>query len=187
MDGGSTNPRGGGWTSAKCALLWMVMVLAAMILALSFLGCATPRPAMTATGAMGPPTALSGETVAEERLHLPLASHHRPLLVVFWSSGCKTCAADAADLGALQRGLSDRLQVVGVCTDVDLEAAQNFKEKHALPYESLRDPGKALARRLGVAGMPALVLFAPDGEVVARGRRLSDIAATLAVSLPPPG
>ncbi|MCR8724905.1 TlpA family protein disulfide reductase [Frigidibacter sp. ROC022] len=93
------------------------------------------------------------------------------LLVNFWATWCAPCRKEMPGLNALQAEFGgDRFQVLTIATGPNpLPAVQRFmKEVEADELPILLDPNQALARQMGVLGLPLTVLVDPEGREVAR-------------------
>lgn len=66
---------------------------------------------------------------------------------------------------------------VGVDADDDPAGAQAYLDRYGWTWPQIPDPRRELARRLGVAGQPAVVVLDEQGDVVARHLGGGDDAA----------
>ena len=120
----------------------------------------TPKPASAAVF-----------TDAEGGEHT-LAEYQGQVVVVnFWATWCAPCRKEMPGLDALQQELGgEDFQVVTIATGRNkLPAIRKFFADAgvtALPI--LLDPRQALARDMGVLGLPATVVLNRDGDEVAR-------------------
>jgi len=95
------------------------------------------------------------------------------VLVNFWATWCAPCRKEMPALNRLQTELGGEMfQVVTIATGRNSEAAiRRFFEQNgidALPRN--RDPRQALARKMGVLGLPISVILDPAGREIARLR-----------------
>ena len=86
------------------------------------------------------------------------------MVVNFWASWCSPCQRELPELDALG---ATGVTIVAVSTDSRPEDMERFLQKHPLPnLETVWDP--ALAKELGVAGLPTTVIVDSAGLVVWR-------------------
>lgn len=93
----------------------------------------------------------------------------RWVVLNFWATWCAPCREEMPSLDRLQGEMPD-LTVVAVATGPNpVSALERFLDEadvHALTI--WRDPNSALARQMGVLGLPVTVLLSADGVEVAR-------------------
>ena len=97
--------------------------------------------------------------------------------VDFWASWCAPCRASFPWLSAMDsKYRSKGLLIVGVNKDQDPADADRFLAKYPASFALVRDPGDALASRLGVIGMPSAYLIDRKGIIHAihKGFRTDD-------------
>lgn len=96
------------------------------------------------------------------------------VLVDFWASWCGPCKAEIPNLMELHEKHGDKLVVLGINV-FDEEA----KFKAAMEIEGIKYPQIFIpknnkddaAKLYGVTGIPQIMLFSPDGNIVRRGLR----------------
>jgi thiol-disulfide isomerase/thioredoxin len=97
------------------------------------------------------------------------------LLIDFWATWCKPCVEAVPALEEMWRKYRDRgLKVVGVSLDQGSAEVDGFRRttKSGMPWAQTRLPGglnNPLLRRLGIFGIPNMVLVDPEGSVVISG------------------
>ncbi|MCA0962845.1 TlpA disulfide reductase family protein [Salipiger bermudensis] len=99
------------------------------------------------------------------------------VLVNFWATWCAPCRKEMPALAALQDALGgERFEVVTIATGRNPPPAMEafFEEIGVDSLPLHRDPGSALAREMGVLGLPITVILNPEGEEVARLRGDAD-------------
>ena len=93
------------------------------------------------------------------------------LVVNFWATWCAPCRKEMPMLSALQAELgSETFEVLTIATSRNPpEKMQSFFDEIGVTNLPLhRDPSSALARDMGVLGLPATLIISPDGYEVAR-------------------
>ncbi|MBD3679703.1 MAG: TlpA family protein disulfide reductase [Rhodobacteraceae bacterium] len=103
-----------------------------------------------------------------------LAEYHgKYVLLNFWATWCAPCRAEMPSLAALQAELGgDGFAVVTVATGRNSVAGirRFFEETGVTNLPQYRDPNGAVAREMGVLGLPITVLLDPEGQEIARLR-----------------
>ena len=95
----------------------------------------------------------------------------RPLLVNFWATWCAPCRQEMPSLDALQAAYADTpFRVMTIATGRSpLPAIDRFFAETGVSHlPRHRDPDMALARSMGVLGLPVSVLIDAEGREVAR-------------------
>lgn len=102
-------------------------------------------------------------------------------LVDFWASWCGPCIRELATLKDVYHRYKDRgLEVLGVAVwdePADTEAAIR---SHNIPWECIYGTGQIATDAYGITGIPCIILFGPDGTIIARGLRGEELKAKLA-------
>jgi thiol-disulfide isomerase/thioredoxin len=128
------------------------------VLAENFTWLEPPEPAPATPFALGD----GGETTLA-------AFRGRVVLLNFWATWCAPCVREMPSLDRLQAKLGDEgLEVVAVSEDfAGLEQVRPFFER--LQLENLAiylDSDGALAKALGIAGLPTTLLIDREGRIV---------------------
>ncbi len=101
-----------------------------------------------------------------------LADHKgRVVLLNFWATWCAPCRHEMPMLSALQDELGGNdFEVITIATGRNEPAAMArfFKEINVTNLPLHRDPTSAVAREMGVLGLPATVILNRDGQEIAR-------------------
>jgi thiol-disulfide isomerase/thioredoxin len=101
-----------------------------------------------------------------------LADHKgRYVLVNFWATWCAPCRKEMPGLDKLQAEFGgDDFEVLTIATGKNIPARIDkfFEETGVTNLPRSTDPTSKLAREMGVLGLPASVILAPDGMEIAR-------------------
>ena len=118
----------------------------------------------------------SGEVVKEQGVFEDYVGTGSYTLVDFWASWCGPCRAEAPNVVAVFEKYRDKgLVVIGVPVNDKREATELAMRDLGIHYPQVLDPSLALAERFNIVGIPYIILFAPDGSIVAEGLRGAQI------------
>ena len=118
----------------------------------------------------------SGEVVKEQGTFEDYVGTGSYTLVDFWASWCGPCKAEAPNMIAVFEKYRDKgLVVIGVPVNDKQEATEKAMRDLGIHYPQVLDPSMTLASRFGIEGIPYIILFAPDGSIVAQGLRGAQI------------
>ena len=118
----------------------------------------------------------SGEVVKEQGTFEDYVGVGNYTLVDFWASWCGPCKAEAPNVIAVYEKFRDKgLVVIGVPVNDKQEATEKAMRDMGIHYPQVLDPSQALAERFNIVGIPYIILFAPDGSIVAAGLRGAQI------------
>lgn len=138
---------------------------------------------LTLTGMRGSDVAFFDESGAEMQL---AAYEGQVVLVNFWATWCGPCRAEMATLSALQEQLgSDDFAVLTIASGRNpAPAITAFMEEIGVDNLPLAtDPRQALARDMGVLGLPTTLILGRDGQEIGRLLGEADWASPEAVGL----
>ncbi|SLN26437.1 Thiol:disulfide interchange protein TlpA [Roseovarius gaetbuli] len=93
------------------------------------------------------------------------------ILLNFWATWCAPCRVEMPTLSNLQTALGgDDFKVVTIATGRNAPTAMTkfFDEIGVENLPLHRDPKSALARQLGIFGLPITLIIDPDGREIAR-------------------
>jgi thiol-disulfide isomerase/thioredoxin len=101
------------------------------------------------------------------------------VVVDFWASWCEACRVEMPLLKELHEKYSARgFDVVGVNLDKDTAALERFLQAHSFPWTILAgQESLACARRLGVSGLPTMLLVDGDGKVVSVAHTVGELSS----------
>ncbi len=104
----------------------------------------------------------------------------------FWATWCAPCRKEMPHLSALQQQLGgDKMQVVTVATGRNPRPAMErfFAEIGVDNLPLHTDPRQALARNMGVLGLPVTLILDRDGQEIARMQGDADWSSESAVAI----
>jgi len=94
------------------------------------------------------------------------------VLVAFWASWCGPCIAEKPNLVEVySKHKGDKFEIVGVAVRDRRDDTLTAIQEHNIPWPVIIDAGYIPASLYGFAGIPHIMLIAPDGTIVARGLR----------------
>ena len=90
----------------------------------------------------------------------------RPVVVNVWGSWCGGCRTEARDLASFIR-THRKVPMLGIDSEDTKPAARAFYRRYGFHHPSIFDPGGALARRLGLTGLPTTLFLDRQHRIVA--------------------
>jgi len=99
----------------------------------------------------------------------------------FWASWCGPCREEIPNIIAAYNKYKDRgLQVIGIAAWDKPKATLKAIAEEQMPYPQIINSQEIATDLYGIKGIPEIILFAPDGTILARGLRGNEIDSRLA-------
>ena len=130
-----------------------------------------------------PATVFEGEGGAEATLQ---DLKGEVVVVNFWATWCAPCREEMPTLAKLQEELGDegvRVATIATGRNDPVELDRFLQEAGAGALPQWRDPSQALARELGVLGLPITVILDREGQEVARLQGDADWSSESALAI----
>lgn len=108
----------------------------------------------------------------------------KPAMVDFWASWCGPCIRETKVLKEIYEEYGSKgLDVLGVA--VWDEPANTLKaiEQHQLPWPQIINAQTIPTDLYGIAGIPCIILFDPEGNIVSRDKQDDDLRADVAAAM----
>ena len=98
------------------------------------------------------------------------------VLVDFWASWCPPCRREIPNLiNVYNKYKGEHFTVLGVATWDEPDDTRTAITELGINYPQMLNAKKAGSDAYGIQGIPEIILFAPDGRIVARGLRGEEI------------
>ena len=106
--------------------------------------------------------------------------HGQYVLIDFWASWCGPCRAEIPNLMAVYQKYKDQgLMVVGIASWDKPEASLKAIEEDGVSYPQIINAQDIATNAYNIGGIPHIILFAPDGTILARRLRGEEIEKKL--------
>ena len=106
------------------------------------------------------------------------------VLVDFWASWCGPCIRQTAVIKDLYKEYGPKgLEVIGVAVWDKPEDTLKGIESHELPWMNVLDAQSIPTDIYGIAGIPTIILFGPDGTIVSRDKQDDELREAVAKAM----
>jgi thiol-disulfide isomerase/thioredoxin len=106
------------------------------------------------------------------------------VLVDFWASWCGPCLAENPVIAEVYRKYrGDRFEVLGVAVWDDRNETLEAIRTHGIAWPQILDARTVPTDLYGINGIPHIILFGPDGVILARNLRGNDLKSKIAEAL----
>ena len=103
------------------------------------------------------------------------------VLVDFWASWCGPCLAETPVLAEVyKKHKGKKFEILGVAVWDKRDATLKAIETHKITWPQIIDAGSRPTDLYGISGIPQIMLFGPDGTIVARDLRGEALKAKVA-------
>jgi thiol-disulfide isomerase/thioredoxin len=103
------------------------------------------------------------------------------ILVDFWASWCGPCLREIPNLKKVyEKYKGDKFDILGVAVWDKRDATLKAIEEEGIKWNQIIDAQMIPTEIYGIQGIPHIILFAPDGSIVARNLRDSAIGEKVA-------
>jgi thiol-disulfide isomerase/thioredoxin len=145
------------------------LVVAAVVLVLSFTGDDATEPAADGTPTVGEPAPATPFLLFDDSEATFADYRGRPLVVNFWASWCPSCVAEmSAAFRPVQEQLGDRVAFLGMNNQDERAIALELVDETGVRWDLGDDPQGDMFTELRGIGMPFTVFIAADGSIVER-------------------
>ena len=105
-------------------------------------------------------------------------------LVDFWASWCGPCIRETKTLKELYSKYAGKgLDFLGVAVWDEPENTQKAINDHQLPWPMIINAQTIPTDIYGIAGIPCIILFDPQGKIVSRGKQGADLVADVEAAM----
>lgn len=104
-------------------------------------------------------------SIADGRRTVDLRNYRGKVVVLnFWATWCPPCVEEIPSLDALQRRMP-QIVVLGVSTDEDAAAYQEFLKEHPVGFTTVRDGSQTSNTRFGTLRFPESYIIDRNGVI----------------------
>ncbi|MGN6369684.1 MAG: TlpA family protein disulfide reductase [Phycisphaerae bacterium] len=151
----------------------MILGLVALLGAMTVFAGEYPAPVKKELYANDVRGKAAPELVVEQWLTAKPETKGKVVLVDFWATWCPPCREAIPELNALQKKFKDDLVVIGISKE-DPEVVKEFMKKTEFDYAVGIDSKNVAATKIGVRGIPHVLIISTDGVVRWQGFPFSE-------------
>lgn len=108
-------------------------------------------------------------------------------LVDFWASWCGPCIRETETLKRIYNAYNDKgLEILGVAVWDENDATRKAIETHRLPWNQIIGTQRIATDVYGISSIPCIILFDPEGTIVARDLTGPQLEAAVAKAMTKP-
>jgi thiol-disulfide isomerase/thioredoxin len=100
-------------------------------------------------------------------------TRNKVVLIDFWATWCPDCRNLIPELNAWKKKFGDNLVIIGI-SDEDEATVKEFMKKTNMDYKIAIDPNKTTKTKIGVIGIPHVLIISPDNIVRYQGYATSN-------------
>ena len=102
------------------------------------------------------------------------------VLVDFWASWCKPCLEEVPNIAKVyEKYKGEKFEVLGVAVWDERNATLNAIDAHKMTWPQIIDAETIPMEIYGISGVPHIILFGPDGTILARDLRGQKLRKTI--------
>ncbi|MCK9304610.1 MAG: TlpA disulfide reductase family protein [Bacteroidales bacterium] len=106
------------------------------------------------------------------------------ILVDFWASWCAPCKAEIPNIAAVYNEFKgDKFDVLSIAVWDEREKTIKSAKEHNVIWNQIIDAQRIPTDLYGISSIPQIMLFGPDGKIVAKKLRGENIRKTVAEAL----
>lgn len=141
------------------------IVLAIAVLGIGWIALRRPAPNRAGASKLAPDFSLTD--LAGHALRL---SDYRGKVVIldFWATWCEPCKQEIPRFIELQSKYPERLEIIGISMDDDLEPVRAFQQQYKMNYPVALGSPKLADQYGGVLGLPITFVIDHEGRIASR-------------------
>lgn len=106
------------------------------------------------------------------------------ILADFWASWCGPCKREIPNIKAVyEKYAGENFDVLSIAVWDKPEDTAKAAEEHGVVWSQIVNTDRVATDAYGIEGIPHIILFGPDGTIISRGLRGSDIETAVKAAL----